>query len=277
MLAASSVELRPMKTIDFHTHAFPDFLAEQAIGAIEASSSLQRSHADGTVSGLLRSMDTAGIEVSVIASIATAEKQFVSILNWSREIASDRIIPFPSIYPFSADAVQQAEQVADAGFRGVKLHPLYQDFQPLNERMMPIYGAIADRDLILLFHSGDDLAFLGDHRCMPSTMLQVQKRVPGLKMVLSHLGGFSQYTDFERHCLGSEAYIDVSFGIPDQPSEMFTHIVRDHTAGRVMFGTDSPWNDQKTEIEKLKRVIDKPDLLEDILWNNAAELLGIGH
>ena len=48
--------------------------------------------------------------------------------------------------------------------------------------------AIADAGLILLLHSGDDLAFIGDHRCMPSTMLEIQKRFPHITMVLSHLG-----------------------------------------------------------------------------------------
>jgi len=74
--------------------------------------------------------------------------------------------------------------------------------------------------------------------------------------------------------LGSDVYIDVSHTIPGEPSETFTRICREH-AGRVMFGTDSPWQDQEAEIEKLQRVIDNRDMLEDILWNNAAQLLGI--
>ena len=264
-----------MRAIDFHTHAFPDFLAERAVASVTDRADLQHPHHDGTVSGLLRSMDDAGIEISVVACIATAEKQVPGILKWSQEIASDRIAPFPSVYPFSADVVDQVRRIADAGFKGIKLHPLYQEFEVLDERLGPTYAAIAEAGLILLFHSGDDLAFLGDHRCMPSTMMEVQKRFPNLRMVLSHLGGFWQYTDFVRHGLGSDAYIEVSFGIPDEPSETFTRVVRKHTPGRVMFGTDSPWNDQRAEVEKLTRVIDNPRLLEDILWNNAARLLGI--
>ena len=36
-----------------------------------------------------------------------------------------------------------------------------------------------------------------------------------------------------------------------------------------------PWQDQQAEIEKLTRVLDDKQLLEDVLWNNAAALLGI--
>ena len=264
-----------MKAIDFHTHAFPDFLSERAVQAIDESAPLQHPHLDGTISDLLRSMDRADIEISVIANIATAEKQVASILTWCCEIASDRIAPFPSIYPFSADVAGQVHRVAEAGLKGIKLHPLYQDFQPLDEQVMPAYEAIADAGLILLFHSGDDLAFVGDHRCMPSTMLEIQRRFPSLKMILSHLGGFWQAEDFAEHGLGSDAYIEVSLSIPEEPTELFTKIVRDHTPGRVMFGTDSPWSDQSAEIAKLTNAIDDKQLLEDILWNNAARLLGV--
>jgi len=265
-----------MKAIDFHTHAFPDFLAERAVAVIDENAPLQHPHLDGTIGDLLRSMDRAGVEVSVVANIATAEKQVASILKWCTEIASDRIVPFPSIYPFSADVAGQVRRIAEAGLKGIKLHPLYQEFEPLDERLMPAYEAIADAGLILLLHSGDDLAFVGDHRCMPATMLEIQKRFPHITMVLSHLGGFWQADDFEEHGLGSDAYIEVSFGIPDGPDEQFTRIVRGHTPGHVMFGTDSPWNDQKTEIDKLTRALDDPKLVEDILWTNAARLLGLG-
>jgi len=159
--------------------------------------------------------------------------------------------------------------------KGVKLHPIYQGFQVLDERMMPVYQAAADAGLVLLFHSGDDIGFPGDHRCMPSTMMEVKRRVPALKMVLAHLGGFRQTADFERHCLGTGAHIEVSASIPDGPDETFTRVIRGHTPGHVMFGTDSPWDDQQVQIDRLKRSVEDAGLLEDILWNNAARLLEI--
>ncbi len=264
-----------MRAIDFHTHAFPDFLAERVVRAITEAAVLQRPHTDGTVSGLLRSMDAAGIDASVVACIATAPEQSASILRWCGEIASDRIIPFPSVHPYAPDAAEGVRRIADAGFRGMKLHPLYQDIDVLDERCVAVYRAAADADLVLLLHSGDDLRFLGDHRCAPETMLEILRLAPGIRMVLAHLGGFWEATAFERHGLGSDAYIDLSHTIPSEPSAAFTHICRDHTPGHVMFGTDSPWQDQKAEVEKLRRVIDDREFLEDILWRNAARLLGM--
>jgi len=262
-----------MKGLDVHTHAFPDFLAERAIAGITEKAVLQRPHLDGTVGDLLRSMDRAGIEASVVACIATAPEQFGSIFRWCGEIASDRILPFPSVHPYGEAAPDQVRQIADAGFKGLKLHPLYQDLDVLDDRCVAVYQAAADAGLVLLFHSGDDLRFLGDHRCRPATMLEIKRRVPGLTMILSHLGGFWDSTDFVEHGLGADVWIETSHTIPSEPSETFARICREH--GRVMFGTDSPWQDQAAEIEKLKRVLDDRRLLEDVLWNNAARLLGI--
>ncbi|NOQ45429.1 MAG: hypothetical protein GQ559_01950 [Desulfobulbaceae bacterium] len=47
--------------IDFHTHAFPDTVAAMAIPALERKGNV-KAYRDGTVDGLLFSMDQADIE-----------------------------------------------------------------------------------------------------------------------------------------------------------------------------------------------------------------------
>jgi hypothetical protein len=89
--------------IDFNTHAFPDSLAGRAIAVLEAEASGVKAFLDGRVSTLLASMDRAGIEKSVVCSIATKPSQYPVILSWSKEIASERIIPFPSFHPDDPD------------------------------------------------------------------------------------------------------------------------------------------------------------------------------
>ena len=53
--------------IDFHTHAFPDRLAPRAIGqlTVNAAASGYTPLTDGTVAGLIASMDKAGIEAEI--------------------------------------------------------------------------------------------------------------------------------------------------------------------------------------------------------------------
>ena len=70
-----------MRIIDVHTHAFPDALAERAIAGL-ADRCGCRPHGDGTVAGLVEAMDAAGVDVSVICSIATQPEHVGSILRW---------------------------------------------------------------------------------------------------------------------------------------------------------------------------------------------------
>ncbi len=91
---------------------------------------------DGRVNSLLASMDRAGVEISVVCPIATKPAQVEGIFNWCKEIRSRRIAPFPSVHPDSPDAVAWLERFASEGFRGIKLHPMYQQFAIDEERAL---------------------------------------------------------------------------------------------------------------------------------------------
>ena len=68
--------------IDFHTHAFPDQIAERAVGKLAAIANLEPQH-DGTVSDLLRKMEKSGVDASVILNIATNPKQMTNVNNFA--------------------------------------------------------------------------------------------------------------------------------------------------------------------------------------------------
>ena len=107
--------------IDVHTHAFPDAIAERAIPHLEAEGDIT-AFLDGTIASLLRSMNESEIDSAVVASIATRPGQFDSILRWSLEISSERIVPFPSVHPADARAADQVTEIKRSGLNGVKLH-----------------------------------------------------------------------------------------------------------------------------------------------------------
>ena len=111
--------------IDIHTHAFPDPIAKVAIPALEREGGI-KAYLDGTVAGLLASMDRGGIEQSVLCSIATRPEQFAPILEWSKEIRSERIVPFPSLHPADPDLLAHLQMIHDEGFKGIKMHSYYQ-------------------------------------------------------------------------------------------------------------------------------------------------------
>ena len=109
-----------MKIIDFHTHIFPDNLAGKALRSIESTGGIKPKF-DGTLKGLINSMDNAGVSISVVLSIATKPKQFNSIFNWARSIYSERIIPFPSVHPDDEEVHQHILQPAGTPAPIIKL------------------------------------------------------------------------------------------------------------------------------------------------------------
>ena len=175
--------------IDAHTHAFPDAIAERAVPHL-AQEGHVKAWLDGKVSSLLASMDRVGIAASVVCSIATKPQQFAPILAWSRAIASDRLIPLGSVHPADPEAVAHIRAIGDAGFKGVKLHPYYQDFFADEERMTPLYEAAIDSNLLLVMHTGYDIAFPRIRRADPQKIVTVKERFADLRFVATHMGAW---------------------------------------------------------------------------------------
>lgn len=237
--------------IDFHTHAFPDPVAERAMPQLEEEGNI-KAVLDGKVSSLLRSMDRAGIEASVVASIATRPQQFERILNWSAEIASDRIVPFPSVHPDDPSGAEHVQLIHARGFKGVKLHPYYQGFSLDDERVLPLYRAMEECGLVLLCHTGFDLAFPRERRCDPVRILRVLERFPGLAFVASHLGAWEDWDEVERHLVGRPIYLDLSFAIDGIGPPRARELILRHPPEYMLFGSDSPWAGQQETIDQVR-------------------------
>jgi len=262
--------------IDFHTHAFPDPLAERAVQLLlEEGRKKYDVHAylDGRISSLLTSMDRSGIEKSVICSIATKPSQFDPIVKWSKQIMSDRIIPFPSLHPESPDAVEQVRQIRAEGFKGVKFHPYYQDFSIDEKRLFPMYEELQKQRLIVVMHTGFDLAFERDRKCDPEKILRVLDSFPDLRLVTTHLGAWEDWDEVERHLSGKKIYMEISFSLDCMPMETARRIIMKHPKDHILFGTDSPWADQADALALLKNLELGQEMENLVLRKNALNLL----
>ncbi|MDP2156386.1 MAG: TatD family hydrolase [Nitrospirota bacterium] len=262
--------------IDFHTHAFPDALAERAVQILLEEGQKKydvRAYLDGRVSSLLASMDQSNIQQSVICMIATKPSQFDPIMKWSKQIRSDRIIPFPSLHPESTDAVEQVRQIKTEGFKGVKFHPYYQDFSIDEKRLFSMYKELQENGLIVVMHTGFDLAFERDRRCDPERVLRVLDAFPDLKLVTTHLGAWEDWGEVEKHLSGKKIYMEISFSIDCMPKETARRIILNHPKNYILFGTDSPWADQGQAVSLLKGLELGAEIETLILRENALKLL----
>ncbi|NLK41823.1 MAG: amidohydrolase family protein [Planctomycetes bacterium] len=260
--------------IDFHTHAFPDALAARAIRQLLSEAEGVTAYVDGRVSSLIRSMDENHIETSVLCSIATRPKQFEPIFEWSCAIASERIVPFPSVHPADPQAVERIGRIAEAGFKGVKMHPYYQDFCVDDPAVLPLYEAICGHGLMLTLHTGFDIAFGRVEKASPRQIAAVLRQFPTLRLITTHLGGWQQWDDVERYLIGHSVYMETSWSLEYLPPEQARRMLLNHPAEYLLFGSDSPWTDQGQSIKAIESLNLPQDRLNRLFYDNARRLLG---
>lgn len=263
-----------MAAIDVHAHAFPDEIAERAVSKLQAGAEWQ-AVGDGTVDGLLRSMDDADVDISVICAIATKPDQVRGILKWCKKIRSDRIEPFPSVHPDTPKGGKWIEKFAKAEFVGVKLHPMYQDFLADEDRLEPIYDACEANGVTIAIHAGRDIAFPPeDDRAAPVRLRRVLDRHPELKLICTHLGGWESWSEVEEYLIGTPALLETSFSLARVQADRARRMIQQHGAEKVMFGSDWPWNRQDEEMRRVQSLPLEEKAIRGILYGNAARLLG---
>lgn len=259
--------------IDFHVHAFPDRIAEHAIQTLERKAEGVKAWHDGTTVGLLDSMDRAGIETSVVCSIATKPTQFDPILNWSQAIRSDRLIPLPSVHPADSDLFRHLGIVAQEGFLGIKIHPYYQDFFLDEARVLDLLRCARDHKLMVVVHTGFDIAFSPERRADPARVIRVLEKVDGLCLVATHLGGWGDWEEAGKWIGPAPVYREISFAGGFLEDDRIRSMIESAPPGYVLFGSDSPWNDPSHELERTRSLGLPEKLLQELLYKNAARLL----
>lgn len=263
-----------MRIVDFHAHAFPDFLAERAIAHLEENANW-KAETRGTVGELIEVMDRDGIEAAVVANIATRPEQAPAIVKWSLQVASDRIVPFASVHPDSPDPAADVRAVKEAGLKGIKLHPLYQEFRVDDERAYPLYEALEESGLVVLFHAGYDVAFGEDDEARPSRFVPVLDRFPAMRVVLAHFGGWKLIDEFIDCIAGRPVWIDTSFTVGFCTDAQRDAVLERHGSDRILFATDSPWGRYPEHVAFVRDFPISEKEKEDIFHGNADALLGI--
>ncbi|MBO5952682.1 MAG: amidohydrolase family protein [Oscillospiraceae bacterium] len=277
--------------IDFHAHTFPDRIASKAIAGIQQASQAA-AFSDGTVSGLTASMSAAGIDRSVVLPVATNPAKLVSMNNAAiAQNGKDGLICFGAMHPLAEDWKQELDRLARSGIQGIKLHPLYQGVDIDDIRYLRILGRASELGLITITHAGNDIAYPGQIRCSPPMIANALHQVGNIPLVLAHMGGWKNWDAVAEHLADTGVYLDtaISLGaitpidghnyresdLPLLSAEAFCKLVDRFGSHRILFGTDSPWADQKQALQAIRSLPLTESQQEDILFRNAQGLLSL--
>ncbi len=261
--------------IDFHTHCFPDKIAQKAIEKLSFCSGGLQPYTDGTVSGLKASMKKHNVSASVVLNIATNAHQQKSVNDFAASINDNKnIFAFGSVFPFADDALLEIERIKELGLKGVKLHPDYQGFNVDDKRLMPLYKRISELGLITVFHAGFDYGFAPPYGATPDKMARALEWFDS-PVVAAHWGGINCNEDVIKYLCGKNVYFDVSFGYGMMPRYYAEKIMQLHTPDKMLFGTDTPWHTPEMELRLLNNLELSDDDMAKITHKNAQKLLGI--
>lgn len=214
---------------------------------------------------LKKSMDKWGIDKSVVFAFHNTKesmiRQSLDILEKSKEC--DWVIPFVRFDP-KETSKEELKEWLDMGFKGVKLHPHMENFDPLDSQYFWVYEICKERNIPVLLHAGKQNDF-----CDPIKIFGVAKRFPDLKVILAHFF----VSDYEI----SEAknypnfYVDTSIR---SGSLKRNHIINREGFKNLLFASDAPYDSPGVALLKIREAgLDKED--EDmILSGNAMEVLG---
>lgn len=282
--------------IDFHTHIFPDAIAERAIITLEENTLrkqgiMLRSDESGnlpssaeqflavipaTLSALKKSMKTNRLDGSVVLPIATTLTQSKSINEFAAQINNrDGIYSFGSLHPFQEDWESVLYDIKEKGLRGIKLHPEYQQFYVDCPESLRVLKKCEELDLIVVLHAGNDVGVEPPAHCMPQRLRSVLDYVSGEKIVAAHLGGWSAWDEVEEYLVGTPVYLDTAYTVFCIEQEQLLRIIRNHGSEKILFATDSPWQHQGKTAEFLSSIGLSKKELSDIMGENAKKLLKI--
>ena len=233
-----------------------------------------KAYLDGTVGALLASMEHSGIDRSVVCCIATRPEQFESIFEWCRKVRSDKLVLFPSVHPRDPKCLERLELIKAEGFKGIKLHPYYQDFYADEERLFDLYQKLCEEHLLVVMHTGFDIAFPRVRRADPMRLLKIKRAFPDLMLVATHLGAWEQWDEAQDMLIGKPIYIEISFSLDYLTEDAAREMLLGHPDEYLLFGTDSPWTDQARTLSQLRNLRLSEKKLKRMLSDNAAALLG---
>lgn len=200
-----------------------------------------------------------------------------------------RLIGFMALHPHDPHCLEELERCrTDLNFKGIKLGPNYQNFDPLEARALQIYERAQRYGLPIMFHQGTSPQRNAPIRfAHPLLMDEVAIRFPDLKIIMAHVGHPYQTDTIAVIRKHPNVYADMSANIY-RPYSFWEQMVKANewnVMHKILLGTDYPVTTVQESIDALRNInaivegtalprvpLDK---IEAIIQCDALALLGI--
>ena len=261
-----------MEIVDFHTHIYPDKIAEKATKSIGGFYNIEMDCQCGMLDGLLESGGRAGVTHYVALGVATVPQQVEGVNNFLAQVIANHpnIYAYAALHPDMENIEAEVDRVISLGFKGIKLHPDFQKFAIDDKKTISMLEHVEGR-LPLLIHAGDNRYGYSN----PKQIIALLDALPKITFIGAHFGGYSVWDEAARLLCDRGIYVDCCSSLAFISEEKAREYIKAFTPERVLFGSDFPMWDHERELERLQRVVTDSGDYEKIVYKNAKRLLNI--
>jgi predicted TIM-barrel fold metal-dependent hydrolase len=265
--------------IDFHTHAFPDKVADKAIAWLMEYYGITIS-LGGRLGDLHQAAIDAKLDAYVLLMAATKPEQVRPANDWAIALAQrpaasgPRVIPFATYHPDDPNWRQEISRLRAAGIKGFKLHPEFQGVDLADPRLEEFFQEIQD-DFVILTHIGAPHPAPGNHST-PAKVAAIHEKFPRLRLVAAHMGGYRFWDEAFEVLAGTGVYMDTSSVFPFLTMDQFRRLAEKHGPEHLLFGSDYPVTTPAHDLEIFHHIPWLTDTEKAMICGgNAARLLDI--
>ena len=233
-----------MQIIDFHTHIYPDAIADKAAQSIRDFYKIDDQKLEGTVSLLLERGREAGICRYIVLPVGLKPDHVASINNFVFHQTQEHpeLTGFGTVHAAMTDLTEECQRILDMGLRGVKMHPDFQLFPIDDPKLFPAYEILQGRAPVVL-HMGDP-RYDYSH---PKRLRRVLELFPDLEVIAAHFGGYSMHETAYQELKDKNCYFDISSSLMFMEDGVAEYYIRTYGAERFVFGSDFPLWDPKSK------------------------------
>jgi predicted TIM-barrel fold metal-dependent hydrolase len=256
--------------IDAHMHVWPDHIADAMQSQQPAGMPLRF---DGKLSGLLRTMDEAGIDKGLALGVGIKASTVARTNEFIGTVPRDRLVPMGTVHP-DLPVEENLKHLRDNGIVGVKLHPLFQALSLDDPRVVDVLAALAEEGMPVITHVGAGGDAEANDRGAPAALRRLADTLPDLTLIACHYGGYHRLDEAEEHVVGSRVTLETSWPptLADLEKERLVALLRRHGTDRVVFGSDWPMADPAAEIAAIRDLGLTREEQDAILGGNVARL-----
>ncbi len=221
---------------------------------------------------MLRTMDAAGVDRACVFNIFDPDSRESNDRNATFAAQHpDRFIPFAYIWLNDPESMvaELARAIDELGFRAVKTYPPYTTVTISDPTWDPVYEFVEERGLTLITHTSREW------QSEPKYLGEVAGRFPGANFVAGHSGNLPEQRRqaIEAAQKNPNYYLETcsTFRTPGVIEEL----VAEAGADRVLYGSDVPLMDPRSQIGKIITADISDEHKRLILGDNARRLLGL--